>query len=204
MAAVATERHRYTVAEFLALAAELEQAGAQEWFEIVEGALVAYATPEDPHMRAAIAGLLFLGDAQRAGYGRAGNDRTVVLDYQAPDIPVRHAYKPDAFFVRREREAILEQPDVPSVVGAPDIVVEVLSPATARHDGPPLGKKFKAYEQYGVGYYWLVDTSGRTVTTYQRQGSRLVATATLHEGDTLRCPLRPEFGMVAAQLFRPR
>jgi hypothetical protein len=64
MAAVATERHRYTVSEFLALAAELERAGAQEWFEIVEGELVAYATPEDPHMRAAIACLLFLGDAQ--------------------------------------------------------------------------------------------------------------------------------------------
>jgi hypothetical protein len=64
MAAVATERHPYTVSEFLALAAELERAGAQEWFEIVEGELVAYATPEDPHMRTAIAGLLFLGDAQ--------------------------------------------------------------------------------------------------------------------------------------------
>ena len=108
MAAIATERHRYTVSEFLALAAELERAGAQEWFEIVEGELVAYASPDNPHMRAAMACLKLLLDAQWAGYGQAGNDRIVVLDYQAPAIPVRHAYKLDAFFVRREREAILE------------------------------------------------------------------------------------------------
>ena len=82
-------------------------------------------------------------------------------------------------------------------------MVEVLSPTTARHDRPPRGKKFKAYEQYGVSHYWLVDTRRRTIATYERQGNRLVAT-TLHDGDTLCCPLFPEFGLAVAQLFRPR
>jgi len=201
---VATERRRYTVSEFLALAADLELAGVQQWFEIVEGELVAYASPVDPHMRAAIACLLFLGDAQRAGYGRAGNDRMVVLDYQAPDIPVEHAYKPDAFFVRREREAILKHPEVPAVVGAPEIVVEVLSPSTARHDRPPRGAKFRAYAQYGVQYYWLVDTVQQTIATYERRGNRLVETAVLQSGETLRCPLFPELGLAVATLFEQR
>ncbi|MGI8912990.1 MAG: Uma2 family endonuclease [Chloroflexota bacterium] len=204
MAVVATERRRYTVSEFLALAADLELAGAQERFEIVEGELVAYATPDNPHMRAAIACLLFLGDAQRAGYGQAGNDRTVVLDYQAPDIPVEHAYKPDAFFVTREREAILEYPNAPSVVGAPDIVVEVLSPTTARHDQLPRGKKFKAYAQYGVRSYWLVDTNRQTLTTFERRGNGLVQAEVLRPGDTLRCPVFPELGVEVAWLFQTR
>ena len=202
MAAVATERRRYTVSEFLALAADLELAGVQQWFEIVEGELVAYASPVDPHMRAAIACLMLLIDAQRVGYGRAGNDRVVVLDYQAPEITVEHAYKPDAFFVTSEREAILQHPEVPAVVGAPDIVVEVLSPSTARHDRPPRGKKFKAYEQYGVRFYWLVDTVQQAIATYERRGNRLVETAVLRPGETLRCPLFPELGVEVAWLFR--
>jgi len=50
------------------------------------------------------------------GYGRAGNDRMVVLDYRGPTIPVEDALKPDAFFVLREREAILDHPG-PSLGG---------------------------------------------------------------------------------------
>ncbi|HEY8741471.1 MAG TPA: Uma2 family endonuclease, partial [Chloroflexota bacterium] len=83
-------------------------------------------------------------------------------------------------------------------------VVEVLSPTTARHDRPPRGKKFKGYEQFGVRYYWLVDTSRRTITTYERQGERLVETAVLQGGDTLRCPLFPELGLAVDALFYPR
>jgi Uma2 family endonuclease len=203
MAAVATERRRYTVSEFLALVDDLELAGVQEWFEIIEGELVAHASPIDPHMRAAIGCLMLLLDAQRAGYGRAGVDRMVVLDYQGPNIPVEHAYKPDAFFVALDGKAILDHPDVPSVVGPPDIVVEVISPTTARNDRPPLGKKFRGYQQYGVRYYWLADTIQRTITTYERRGSRLVEAAVLRPGDTLRCPLFPELGVEVTWLFPP-
>lgn len=52
--------------------------------------------------------------------------------------------------------------------GAPDLVVEVLSPSTAKNDK---GKKFVAYEQAGVKEYWIVSPLGRTVEVYlQRHG----------------------------------
>jgi Uma2 family endonuclease len=203
MAALATERRTYTALEFLELAADLELAGSQDWYEIIGGELVAHASPVDPHMRAAIGCLKLLIDAQWAGYGRAGTDRMVVLDYRGPTVPAEDVYKPDAFFVLREREAILDHPDLPSVVGAPDIVVEVLSPHTARHDRPPRGKKFGAYERAGLRFYWLVDVNQRTVTIYERREERLVATEALRPGDTLRCPLFPELGVAVAWLFSP-
>jgi Uma2 family endonuclease len=203
MAALATERRTYTAGEFLELAADLELAGSQDWYEIIGGELVAHASPVDPHMRAAIGCLKLLIDAQWAGYGRAGTDRMVVLDYRGPTVPAEDVYKPDAFFVLREREAILDHPDLPSVVGAPDIVVEVLSPHTARHDRPPRGKKFGAYERAGLRFYWLVDVNQRTVTIYERREERLVATEALRPGDTLRCPLFPELGVAVAWLFSP-
>ncbi len=99
--------------------------------------------------------------------------------------------------------AILEHPETPSVVGAPDVVVEVLSPNAARHDRPPKGRKFRAYEEAGGRHYWLADPERRTLVTYERQGERLVETATLRPGDTLRCPLFPELGLAVAELFRP-
>jgi Uma2 family endonuclease len=41
--------------------------------------------------------------------------------------------------------------------GAPELVIEVLSPGTARHDR---GKKFTLYEKCGVREYWLADLIG--------------------------------------------
>lgn len=201
MTAVATQRKQYTLLEYLELAYEVELAGSWDCFEIMGGELVAHATPDDPHMRAAVACFLYLGDAQRAGYGRAGIDRTVALDYQAPDIPVREAYKPDAFFVMNGGVAILNHPEVPSVVGAPDVVAEVLSPTTATNDRPPRGRKCRGYEQAGARHYWLVDTVGRSMTTFEHRDERLVQTAILRAGEMVRCPLFPGLSLAADTVF---
>ena len=47
--------------------------------------------------------------------------------------------------------------------GAPDLVVEVLSPRTKNNDK---GYKFRIYEHYGVKEYWLVDISNKTIEVY--------------------------------------
>ena len=49
------------------------------------------------------------------------------------------------------------------VYGAPDLVVEVLSPSTARNDK---GHKRKAYERCGVREYWIVDPANKAVEQY--------------------------------------
>ena len=48
--------------------------------------------------------------------------------------------------------------------GAPDLIVEILSPATARKD---LKEKFLRYERAGVKEYWIADPSGKTVTVFR-------------------------------------
>jgi len=52
------------------------------------------------------------------------------------------------------------------VHGAPDLVVEVLSPSTARYDR---GRKKDVYEQCGVKEYWIVDPANKTVEQYLLQ-----------------------------------
>ncbi|MBQ9478138.1 MAG: Uma2 family endonuclease [Selenomonadaceae bacterium] len=51
----------------------------------------------------------------------------------------------------------------PWIEGVPDLVVEVLSPSTARYD--KFSKK-ALYEKYGVKEYWIVDPANRTIEIY--------------------------------------
>ena len=49
------------------------------------------------------------------------------------------------------------------IFGVPDLVIEVLSPSTARHDR---GHKKDVYEQYGVREYWIVSPTDLSVEQY--------------------------------------
>ncbi len=60
------------------------------------------------------------------------------------------------------------------VHGAPDLVVEVLSPSTAKQDR---GHKKQVYEQCGVSEYWIVDPANKTLEQYLLQQGAF----TLHE-----------------------
>ena len=55
------------------------------------------------------------------------------------------------------------------VYGAPDLVVEVLSPGTARNDK---GYKKNKYESSGVAEYWIVDPWRRSIEVYLLQDGR--------------------------------
>lgn len=53
--------------------------------------------------------------------------------------------------------------------GPPDLIVEILSPASRSRD---LGPKRRLYERAGVREYWIVDPDAKTVTQLERAGDR--------------------------------
>ena len=59
--------------------------------------------------------------------------------------------QPDLLFVSHERRAIIGEKQV---TGAPDLVVEILSPSTAHRDR---GIKLDLYARHGVREYWIAD-----------------------------------------------
>jgi Uma2 family endonuclease len=69
-------------------------------------------------------------------------------------------YLPDLVVVLAGGGAVVE---TQLIRGAPDLIVEILSPSTAYYD---LRQKKTAYERYGVGEYWVVDPIDRSVEVF--------------------------------------
>ena len=91
------------------------------------------------------------------------------LDVRLPrgdeaDAAVDTVVQPDLLVV-----CDLTQIDECGVRGAPDWIIEVLSPATAAHDQV---RKRDVYERAGVREYWLVHPTDRIVTVYRLENGR--------------------------------
>ncbi|WML55139.1 Uma2 family endonuclease [Neobacillus sp. PS3-12] len=69
-----------------------------------------------------------------------------------------NVFEPDFSIVRNP-----SQLDEYGCKGAPDLVVEVLSPSTSRNDRV---KKYNTYQRYGVKEYWIIDPYNETVEIY--------------------------------------
>ena len=78
----------------------------------------------------------------------------------------REVVQPDVMFISRERFSIIVDEELR---GAPDLVVEVLSPSTATRD---FTYKKHLYGRYGAREYWIVDPILETLDLYaSKRGS---------------------------------
>ncbi len=86
------------------------------------------------------------------------------------ELPSGDTLEPDASFISRERWSKGPQPRRGQFLKiAPNLVVEILSPATARRDRT---EKKRVYETNGVDEYWLVDPHRREITVFHLTGGR--------------------------------
>jgi Uma2 family endonuclease len=65
--------------------------------------------------------------------------------------------QPDVLFISHQRRGIIGEQNIS---GAPDLVVEIISPSTEERDR---GIKLQLYRRYGVQECWLIDPEERTV-----------------------------------------
>jgi Uma2 family endonuclease len=93
--------------------------------------------------------------------------------------------EPDLLFISHARAHIIHRR---GVFGAPDLVVEVLSPSTEARDR---GLKLRRYAASGVTHYWILDTEGPRIEerVLEDDGYRLVCTA--GPGEVFRPTLFP-------------
>jgi Uma2 family endonuclease len=130
--------------------------------ELIEG--VAYVRQPGPTLsHQLIVGELYY-QVRRALKGTSWRAFVAPFDVRLPksnerDEDVDTVVQPDVFLTRD-----LSKVDERGVRGAPDWIVEVLSPGTARHDQR---KKIPVYERAGVPEVWLVSPRSRTATIYR-------------------------------------
>ena len=104
--------------------------------------------------------------------------------------------EPDLLFVLNEHRDILQD----WVRGAPDLVIEILSPTTESRDR---GIKLKAYARYGIGEYWIVDPTAQAVEVYRLTAEGFHLATTGAKGQTVETPLLPGFSLTVDSIFKP-
>jgi Uma2 family endonuclease len=154
MAETTTVRPKMSLTEFLNLP---EDDTLPVKYELEFGELVGGARPTWEHNELAHELEHIIRNYVRTKrLGRVSGDILVILDEER-DL----SYAPDIVFVATEH---LDRIREGRVYGAPDLVVEVLSPTTAHRD---VGIKKRVYHAYGVQWYWVVDMERKTVEEYR-------------------------------------
>jgi len=88
--------------------------------------------------------------------------------------------------------------DVRGCIGAPDIVVEVLSPSNNKKE---LKNKYEVYEEAGVKEYWVVFPIERTMFIYTLVDGKFSPSKLMVGGDVVTSAILPGFSLDLTELF---
>jgi Uma2 family endonuclease len=108
----------------------------------------------------------------------------------------KHILQPDVFWVRAEGNCkVVEK----HWEGAPVLVVEILSPSTARQDR---SRKYDLYEQYGVREYWIVQPTDKTVEVYVLDQDKFQRYGAFGVGDVFQAPVLAQHKIIVDDFFQ--
>jgi len=104
--------------------------------------------------------------------------------------------QPDICFVGAERAFLVDLNE--GIMGAPDLVVEILSPGSVRYDR---GVKKDVYERFAVKEYWIMDPNNRSVEIYAMRENAFVTHGVYEAGDKAESALLTGFELAVDELF---
>ena len=121
-------------------------------YEIIDGDLFMVPSPNEAHQRFLVTLTNIMVNYVRKN--KLGSIYCAPFDvlFSEEDI-----VQPDIIFVSNENRKIITKDNIK---GAPDLLVEILSPGTSKRD---LGIKKKLYAKNGVCEYWIVDPAQETI-----------------------------------------
>ena len=161
-----------------------------ERYELIDGELIMTAAPRRVHQgtsRNISTPLHIFVKANRLGE----------MYYAPTDVLLSdtNVVQPDILFVSRERSHILADE---GIRGAPDLVIEVLSPSTAQLDKV---RKRELYARYRVPEYWQADADDRIVLVLTLEGGEYATAGVYGMGETLVSPLLAGFRLDVDDIF---
>ncbi len=184
----ANEEKRWTIND-------LERLPDNAWlsYEIIDGELFITKSPHLRHQRACGKILRPLDDwSEPNGIGEAFLNPEII--FSDADMVI-----PDVIWISNDRLAeVLD--DSGHLTGAPELVIEVLSPGrdNERRDKEA---KLMLYNKQGVQEYWIAQWELQQVEVYRRVGQDLELIETLKDDDELSSPLMPGFSCAVTHFF---
>jgi Uma2 family endonuclease len=162
-------------------------------YELIEGELFVSRAPSLIHQ--SISGNLFVGIKNFLLQNPIGEV------WATPGIGFNdfNGVIPDLVFVSHERRDEIASGD--RITGAPDLVIEIVSPGAENERRDRVAKR-QLYGKYGVKEYWVVYPERHAIEIYLLHGQTLKLQATLEEQDELTSSVLPGFSCQVASIFR--
>jgi len=162
-------------------------------YEIIEGVLYVSNAPNYDHQFTVSKLDRLLGgyiDQHQLGV-------VLIAPFEVHLSEIARPVQPEVFFITRERQP---RPGDKLFNGAPELIVEVISPSSTRTDRYI---KFSAYERAGVREYWLADPRSRFIEVYTllKETQEYSLHGQFGPGEQLRSVVLPELVLDVDSLF---
>ena len=159
-------------------------------YEVIRGELYMSPAPSTRHQ--AVVTTLVLELYHFVRQHKLGKVFTSPIDVVISELAT--PVQPDLIFISLERLDIVKKQ---VVEGAPDLVVEVLSPGTVQYDRQT---KFYAYAEAGVTEYWLVDPDTCAIDIYVLRGQAYALLGTFGPDDQTQSEVLSDFTVAVSDI----
>ncbi len=170
--------------------ADYLNAPGDERYELIDGGLIVVGSPSIAHQAASMGLSLEVGGFVRErALGRIFHAPTDVL------LTDTDVVQPDLAFVSNDRAHIVTPANIQ---GAPDLVVEILSPSTASLDRTV---KRSLYAEHGVREYWIADPAAQTIAVMLLRDGRFEVVGAYGREDVLASPTLAGLALDLSKVF---
>lgn len=159
-------------------------------YEVIEGELYVNPAPRPKHQEATLN--LATALSQFVRDHQLGKVYVSPIDVTLPDLasPVQ----PDLLFIAAECLEIVKET---FIEGAPDLIVEVLSPGNWLDDRRI---KFRVYALAGVREYWIVDVDRRQIEMFHLEGQSYAQVGRYEAGEQVNSIVVDGFGIAVDEV----
>lgn len=160
-------------------------------YQLIEGELVMTPSPTTFHQ--IISGNIFI---KMTAFVKEKGAGLVLFAPVAMYIDDENVFQPDLIFVSKQSREMVKDD---GIHGAPDLIIEILSPSTAYYD---IKKKYKSYEKIGVKEYWIVDPEMKSVDLFSlTEQGKFIQSASLAEKGTVKSAVINGFEITLGEIF---
>ena len=182
--------YTYTYADYLKFKFE-------ERLELLRGRIMKMAAPNTKHQ--VVAGNLFYQfkgflNKQSCNVFIAPFDVRLPIQNLQKDNEITTVVQPDLCEIRDTSKI-----DEKGCCGAPDIIIEILSPGNSRRE---LQNKFERYQEAGVLEYWIIAPTEEFIITWFLENGKYTQSKPFAAGQTITSPLLPGFQLDTIEIFK--